>query len=217
MDITTLFDGDEVLPNDLELQLITDYKNGDLEAGNRFICSRMTWIFNMCKTLRLPSWVDLDQVAGDCASDIALAILNYDPALSSVTTYMFGIIYRRAPASARSQEPQKKMLAIDGDHIEPTIPDPSDTISTIRHVFDSVELNEETQLVFDRMLKGTCCHEISRQLGWNNSRTQKKIDAVRSEIAYRLLLAGESAEPWLSDKELEALAAEHQKQQGWLE
>ena len=205
-----------MLSTEEEIRLIKQYQNGDMEAGNTVITARMKWIYYIIKGFSFPQHIDFDELACDLAADISIALRNYDPELASVSTYLYDIIRKQAPHFAKNQA-QQFSVAIDGNQIiEEEILDPSEVLETIRFLFDSVDLNEQSRLVFDRMLKGSSASEIGRQLGWKNPRVKERMEAVRCLIAHTLLNSGHSASPWIQDKELKSLADKHQTEETWL-
>ena len=212
MDIATIFKEFSVLPREEELALIKKYQEGDTEAGNEVLTTRMAWIYYIVRSLNLPSWVNEDEVASDVAADIAISLRNYKPDRSSVSTYLHKIIRVQSWAYANGQK-QEFDSALEGDYVEPEIKDPSEVIAMIRDVFHGVDMNEKAQIILDRMLRGINPHEIGRQTGWKREEIHGRIKAVRQEIAWRMRKAGHSAAPWIQDKDLEELASEYEENQ----
>lgn len=197
-----------------EIDLISQYQDGDTEAGGTVVHSRMPYILSVIRQQKLPSWVDIESIFTDVCSDVAIALRNFDPTLSNPGTYIYRIVsvQSRKLAFAQQHESLEHPNLIEEDEVG----DPTEVIERVKSIFERLpasEMNETSWMALDLLFRGNKPAEIGRIMGWPTAFAKARVEALQREIAWRMVMAGESASPWISDSELQKLAKEHDG--GW--
>lgn len=196
--------------------LLQEYSNGDKEAGGTLVHANALWIKNVIGKLRTPSHISQDDLFADVMPDVLSSLKTYDSSKSSLRTYLYLVVSRSAIKASRQYE-----CTADGDmrDVQSVEGEVCDVVGLIRKLVAALpdeEINESGRKLISIMLKGYDVDEISSQMGWMYAEAQQMVCQQRLLIAWLMRKSGHSAEPWIDDTALEAMADRYEEQrEGW--
>jgi DNA-directed RNA polymerase specialized sigma24 family protein len=166
----------------------------------------------------MPNWVNREDVFADVLVDILDALRSYDPNLGKLTTYLYRVVQRAAMRTMDSQRGKLAMEDVNPNLLLDGSVEPCDIVDTIATIFGKIpddEINEQTRQLVAMLLKGYSQSDIACKMEWSRSYTAEMVQAVRNHIAWRLVDAGYSGEPWITDSDLAEMAEAHEKSLRW--
>lgn len=199
-----------------EDELLLRYREGDSDAGGVLVHANAPWIRNIIGKLKCPSWVSQEDLFCDVMPDVLAALRTYSRDKATLKTYLYVAVTRSAVKASRLYEG-----AISVDDEECFAPDGGvcDVVSTIQGLVAAVpddEINETGRKLISRMLRGYDMDEIASQMGWEVGETQRMVENMRLFIAYIMVRAGHSADPYITDDVLVSMAEQYEEQkEGW--
>lgn len=172
------------------------------------------YVMKVINTIKMPAWVDKDAVFSDVMLEVWMYLPNFDETRSSLKTYLSMVV---KSATHRSlSDHVSECVSIENLDINGKPEDDCDTVKRIRELFAAVpddEINEESRMLVDRMLRGHTNADIRSEMGWSPAYTGSRVHQMRCHIAWRLVQSGYSAHPWMSDELLHDLALEYEETQ----
>lgn len=194
-----------------EKQLIIDWRNGDRDAMNRFLHGRARWIMSVVSAVSLPIGTDRDAVFADAFSEVGLAMKNFDIE-RGVSAYLTPVI--RCAAMRSSGIPLMDTVECDEYPVE----EPAGAESIVAFLHEIIEatptdeLNKTSRMLIRRIMEGEEPSKIAHLMGWSFSKSVEQVSYLRRYLAWRIVEAGISAAPWLSDTDLKRMAAEFEEE-----
>lgn len=182
-------------------------ENQDKEVLGAVILSRGRWVWTVLKKLSLPAWVDLDAVHADVLSGLIPALKTYDCS-RGLTAYLYPVVSRIAYKSAARQNQLHADINFNYILDEEQV-DAADVLDVIHALVDETpaeELNDTAKILIRRVLSGYGVGKIANLMGWTPERTKRNVEHVRGYIAHKMLERGQSAAPWIDDRDLVAMA-----------
>ena len=205
-----------VFSDEKQKLLLEQYKSGDTESGGRLIHSLAPFIWRIVQSVKSPLWIDKEEVMTDCFTACYEALLKYDPQRSSIQTYLFPVIHRKAWRSIGWQVKGSEYnllpsdLAIHGTHES----NHNELIQEVQGVLDRIprdEMNERSRQVAVLLMRGRTSGQIASAMEWDRSFTSRFIDEVRIHLAWRMVQDGVSAEPFIKNAQLRKMAMEFEE------
>lgn len=171
-------------------------------------------IYRVMRSMRLPSWIEVDDIYCDILPNIMKSYKTFDPTKSSIETYLFMVTTRAAmrafpryspseqiPESQAAQKPKRDLshVLMQAGYAVSLIPE--------------FESNWAGRLIAKRLLSGVSLNDIASQLGWTRRATAIAARKVKCQIAQQLVSADISLEPVISDDKLRFMASQAEKQE----
>lgn len=184
----------------------------DNDSLGRVVLSRGRWAWSVLQKLCLPTWVDMDSVHADVLSGLIPALNTYDRS-RKLTAYLHPVVSRIAYKSAARQNQQHS----DYDFncvLDSEVGDAADVLDEINALIEETpaeELNDTARCLIRRVLAGYGVGKIANLMGWTPERAKRNVEHVRGYIAHKMLERGQSAAPWIDDKDLAVLADVYRK------
>jgi len=162
--------------------LVARYQHGDRDAAERLVASQVKFIWRVCESRRLVSYIDTEDLFAEAMPHVLVAILRYDPTRNvSLTNYLKPVIARKcgdyilrmmsiSGKIERAPDPtHKEKIAvdpvIDNSDIDYRI-DAEEIGSVIREVVS--QMNAKAQSVFSMRVQGFTIEQIAEKLGRGN-------------------------------------------------
>lgn len=131
---------------------------------------------------------------------------------TALKTYLYVAIHR---AVVKSLVMYEGSCGIDDLEIEAPGSSESGVVSVIQGLVAALpdsEINETGRKLISRMLRGYDTDEIASQMGFTVADTVRMVEQMRLYLAYIMVVAGHSAEPFISDTTLSSMAMEYERQ-----
>lgn len=215
-DMNPLLKDIPILTPEEQASLIQQYIDGDKEAGGKIVHANARYIQNILCKLKMPCFISRDDLFADVMPDVLSGLKSFDITKSSLKTFLYLVVSRSAIKASRQYE-----APYDGDVSDIQSPDREacDVVGLIRNLVAAVpdeEINETGRKLISRMLRGYDMEEIASQMGWGVAETKQMVEQQRLLIAWLMKKAGHSADPWIDDKTLGAMADRYARQrEGW--
>ncbi len=194
---------------DEEKALFIKWRGGDKEAIGEIIHGRARWVLSVISKTPLPCGTDIDAVFSDCIGAIFMAMKNFDPD-RGLTAYLYPVIKRTAYDSSGIP-----IETVDCDRLLDSESDRADSVLFfLRETIDATpmdELNSSKRMILKRMLDGESPAQIANAMGWSFDRSFQEVTHLRQYLAWQIVDAEMSGEPWLCDRELTSLAAAYEQ------
>lgn len=195
-----------------EGQLLSAYLLGDMEAFGTIIHAYSPYINKIISKQNLYPSVCPEAVFSDVVMRCMTNLKNYNPKSSSLSSFIYGLVHQccllanRASYKDSDGTPVPE-LAIDGDSKI------DEVVEEIKFLVNSVpesEMSEKARQAASLMLKGHGAASVGSIMGLTRKKARKLVEDVRAHIAWLMVDAGQSAEPFIADAELEELASRHE-------
>ncbi len=198
-----------VYTKDEEKALFAKWRAGDKEAIGEIIHGRARWVLSVVSKMTLPRGTDLDAVFADVIGEIFIAMRNFDPA-RGLTAYLYPVIKRTAYQSSGIP-----IETVECDRLLDNEQERADSVLCfLRDIIDATpmnELNSTHRMILKRMLDGESPAKIAHLMDWSFEKSARIVKRLRQYLAWHIVEADVSGEPWLCDRDLAKLAAEHEQ------
>lgn len=208
-----LFKNVPILTEDQEDDLLRRYRDGDSEAGGVLVHAHAPWIRNIILQMKVKPWVSHEDLFCDVMPEVLAALKTFNRnGSAALKTYLYVAIHRAVVKCAKMHE-----MGPGIDDIELEAPEECESgvvtvIHSLVNALPDSEINETGRKLVSRMLRGYDIEEIASQMGFTVPDTIRAVEQMRRFIAYLMVVAGHSAEPFISDATLSSLAEEHMRQ-----
>lgn len=192
--------------------LIKEYQDGNEEAGNDVIVHLSPYIKRIVRSLVFPECVNRDELEVDAITACWKALKGYNPEQANVKTYLHTAIVRECVKSAQFQLKGVGNDVFEGDFLAREDTDFDEFLDKIQEVVADIphdQITEEARQVLALMLKGKSVSHIADLMEWDRAHASRFIESTRKHLAWRLVRANVSAEPFISDKSLKEMAEQY--------
>lgn len=196
-----------------ELELIRAYQKDRLDSqAERLLKARATWVQSVISNFRSGSHVCMDTAFSDAMVAVYGALSTYDEFKSSLSTYLYRVIWNAYADSSRHQDINAEQHVPEAvlDEVE----DLSECIAEVKRAVNEAshaDMNDQTRKVAHWLLKGYDEARIGEVLMINKRQAAAVVAAVRRYIAWLMVRRGRSCEPIILDEDLLKLAMEHEE------
>lgn len=198
-----------------QLTLIERYRDGDNEAAGTVIHANGPWINRIIGKLNVDKNIH-EELFCDVMPNVLTALKIFDPNKSSLKTFLYLVVSRAALRAAKQYE---SVMPLEGEPIDER-PGSCSIIEDVWQLFSAIspdEVNEQGRQLIIRLVKGYSQEEIAEQFGWTDNEAKQIIADIRRYMAWVLMQNEFSAEPWMSNDEINKLANEHKsRMDSWL-